>query len=115
MATPVAVYLAEGERIDYTPSGDVAAGDVIDLGTFVGIATEPITANTLGSLVVYGLIEGTKFTGEVIALGATVYWDAGTSTFTGTSGYSEATAGKCARAAASGDATVRFFLTPGSA
>jgi predicted RecA/RadA family phage recombinase len=110
-----AIYVQDGEAIDYTPVADLAAGDVVDLGTFVGITKEPILANKPGALSIVGTFDVLKFTGEAIALGATVYWDVGTGTATGTIGYSEATMGKCIKAAAAGDATVRVFLTPGSA
>jgi len=112
MAAPVAIYRAEGDRVDYTPVADVAAGDIIDLGTFVGIATSPILANQLGSLAIEGIFEVNKFTGEAIIQGAPVYYDAGTTTATGTIGYSEAVMGKAARAALAGDATVWVKLSP---
>lgn len=111
----VANFVQEGDRIDYTPVGALAAGDVVDLGTFVGIALQPIAAGVQGVLAIRGTFDVNKYTGEAISLGATVYWDVGTTTATGTSGYSEATMGKCVKAAAAGDATVRVTLTPGSA
>lgn len=108
-----AVYVQEGDAVDYTPGSDVAAGDVIDLGTFVGIAKEPITANTTGAVAIVGTFSVLKYSGEAISLGDRVYWDAGTSTATKTIGYSEAIMGVCTKAAASGDATVQVYLTPG--
>jgi len=112
MAAPVAVYRHYGNQIDYTPVADVAAGDVIDLGTFVGIAQRAIPANTLGALAVEGVFEVNKFTGEAIAYGAPVYWDAGTTTATGTIGYSEARMGVCVLAALAGDSTVWVKIFP---
>ena len=112
MATPVATFVHEGFSIDYTPDADVAAGDIVDLGNCVGIATNAIAANTLGALQVHGVYDVAKFTGEAISLWAPVYYDAGTNTATGTIGYSEAVMGKCVKAAASGDATVRVLILP---
>ena len=47
MAT--AVYVHEGDAVDYTPGSDVAAGDVVVQGELVGVARTPIAANTAGS------------------------------------------------------------------
>lgn len=108
----IANYVQEGDAIDYTPGADVAAGDVIDLGTFVGIAKAAIASGTLGALSLEGVFDVNKYSGESHAIGDTIYWDAGTSTATKTSAYSEATMGKCVKAAASGDSTTRVKLLP---
>lgn len=109
---PVATFVSEGFAVDYTPSSDVSAGDIVDLGDCVGIATHDISANTLGSIQVYGVYDVAKYTGEAVSLWADVYYDAGTNTATGTIGYSEARIGKCVKAAASGDSTVRVLVFP---
>jgi len=44
MAT--AVFVQEGDVIDYTPSSAVAAGDVVVQGDLIGVAKQPIAANT---------------------------------------------------------------------
>ncbi len=108
----IAVLLKEGTTIPYTPVGAVSAGDVIDLGTFAAIAIRDIAAGALGELDSWEspTYRINKFTGEAIILGAPVYWDAGTSTATGTIGYSEAFLGYCATAALAGDATVDVKL-----
>ena len=112
MADPIAIFRHDGWRMDYTPGSDVAAGDVIDLGTYVGIATDAIASGTLGSLALYGAFDVNKYTGETPAVGDKMYWDAGTSTATKTVGYSEATMGTCIQAAAAGDARVRVLIFP---
>jgi predicted RecA/RadA family phage recombinase len=112
MATPVATFVQEGFTVDYTPVADVVAGDIVDLGTSVGIALHDIPANTKGALARHGVFDVAKFTGEAIALWAIVYYDAGTNTATGTIAYQEAIMGKCVLAAAAGDATVRVELVP---
>ncbi len=59
----VAVYRHEGKTIDYTPGSAVVAGQVIDLGDgMVGIALQPIAANTMGALAIEGVFEMTKAT-----------------------------------------------------
>ena len=111
--TAKAVYVQEGdEGLDYTPVGALAAGDVVDLGTCVGVTTHPIDAGALGAIWLDGVFDFLKYADEAIDLWAPVYWDAGTSTATGTVGYSEAVIGICVKAALAGDATVRVKLIP---
>ena len=108
-----AVFSHEGQAIDYTPSGaDVAAGQVIDLGTFVGVAVRPIADGVTGALHIEGVFDFLKYTGEAIAVGDTVYWDEGTNTASKTEAYGEAVIGRCVLAAATGDETVRVKLLP---
>ena len=47
-------FIHDGLSIDYTPAADVAAGDVIELGEWIGIAKLDIAAGTLGALAVAG-------------------------------------------------------------
>ena len=114
MADPIAVFVQEGFTIDYTPVADVAAGAVIDLGAFVGMALRDIPANTLGALVTYQgpVFDFLKYANEVIAFGDSVYWDAGTGTVSKTIAYSEARIGHCILDAAAGDARVRVKVAP---
>lgn len=109
----VATFVQEGDAIDYTPTSDMVAGDVVDCGTFIGVAIVDIPANTLGALTVHGVFDINKNAGEAIAFGVSVFWTASAKTITAT-GPADATAGKCVRAALAGDATVRVLLTPGS-
>ena len=75
-----ATYIHEGSSIDYTPTVDVTAGDVIVQNELVGVAKLDIPANTLGSLAVVGVFDFPKATGlgSAITAGADVYWDATT-------------------------------------
>jgi len=74
---PTAVFVQEGNQIDYTPGSDVAAGAVVVLNDLIGVAKQPITANQLGALAVSGVFDVPKATGvsTAIAAGKTVYWD----------------------------------------
>lgn len=101
-------YVQKGEAIDYRPANAVAAGDVIVLGTLVGIARLDIEANTLGSLAVVGCFEAPKATGAITA-GAAVYWDATNKQVT-TTAAGKPYLGKAVAAAASSDETVQFLL-----
>lgn len=70
-----AQYVQHGDSVDYTPTVDVAAGDVIAIGTLVGVAKRDIKANTLGAMTVLGVFDVVKDPAEVIALGDSIYWD----------------------------------------
>lgn len=61
--------------IDYTPSGAVAAGDVVIREDLVGVAPFSIAANALGVLYTEGVFEVEKITEEAFDQGETVYWD----------------------------------------
>lgn len=73
--TTYATFLQDGHSIDYTPGSDVAAGDVVVLGSLVGIATRPIAANTRGALAVSGVFRITKLSTDEVTTGAVLYWD----------------------------------------
>lgn len=113
---PVAQYIGEGRSIPYTPSGSaLSAGDVVDLGDFVGIAITDIADGQQGALAIEGefYVDKKQSPAETWTLGEKLYWDAGTSCFTDTSAYSEAVAGVCSRAAGSSDTKGYIKLTPG--
>ncbi len=106
-------YIHDGDAIDYIPSANVAAGDVIVQGELVGIAKLDIPADALGALAVKGVFDLPKATGggTAITAGSEVYWDAGNTVAT-----TDAAAGvnkllgKTIRTAADADATVRVRL-----
>jgi predicted RecA/RadA family phage recombinase len=111
MAT--AIYVMDDDIVDYTPSADVASGDVVVQTDLVGVARAPIAANTLGSLIVEGVFDFPKTTGTStgIAVGTKVYWDGTNKVATATVGTNKYL-GKTTKVAADGDATVRVRLTP---
>ena len=51
-------YIQSDEVIDYTPTADVAAGQVVVQGDLIGVAKRPIDANALGALAVEGVFDG---------------------------------------------------------
>jgi predicted RecA/RadA family phage recombinase len=110
MAT--AVYVSEGRTIDYTPTANVAAGDVVVQGDLIAIAKTPIAANAPGSLVVSGVFDLPKATGagSAITIGTQAYWDAANKVVTATAAGNKYL-GKTVRAAADADTTVRVRLT----
>ncbi|MCX7801380.1 MAG: DUF2190 family protein [Fimbriimonadales bacterium] len=106
-----AIFVHEGGRIDYTPTSDVAAGAVVVQGDLVGVATQPIKAGQLGSLAVEGVFDFAKATGTgtAIAVGTVLYWDDAANRAT-TSASGNKLLGKCVKAAADSDPTVRVKL-----
>jgi predicted RecA/RadA family phage recombinase len=77
-----ATFVKDGNVIDHTPVGNVAAGAVIVTGGLVGIATADIPAGVLGSLAVVGIFDVVS-TGAITA-GANVYWNGTAATATAT-------------------------------
>ena len=114
-----ATFVQEGTSVDYTPSSDVAAGQVVVQNSLIGIAKVPIPAHTLGALATAGVFDVVKETGALNA-GAALYWDvdgdpqggeAGTGAATATS-TANSFAGFVLTAAGSADETVRMILIP---
>lgn len=110
----LAVFAHDGVAIDYTPSSDVAAGDVVVQGDLIGVARTPIAANTPGSLAVVGVFDFPKTTGTGtgIAAGTKTYWDATAKKATADDETgTNKLLGKAVKAAADGDAAVRVRLS----
>lgn len=75
----MSVTIQEGKFLDYTAGGSaIAAGDVVVIGSLVGVAPRPIAANSTGVVQVEGVVSMAKpsagANAETIAAGATVYW-----------------------------------------
>ena len=107
-----AVFVHEGASIDYTPTADVAAGDVVVQSDLFGVAKLDIKADKLGALAVTGVFDVPKATGagSAIAAGAKVWWDAAVKQAT-TVALAQGYLGKAVKAAADADATVRVRLS----
>jgi len=105
-----AKYVQRGETIDYIPAVDVNAGDVVQVGTIVGIAKLDIKAGALGALAIVGAYDFVKGTGA-IAFGAALYWDGEKATTAQTDIY----LGIAIAAAKSEDGTVRAVINVGAA
>lgn len=72
-------YVQRGDAIDYTPTEDVAAGDVVILaGKLAGVAKLDIKAGELGALALTGVYEVAKSPGVAFAAGMEVGWNAST-------------------------------------
>jgi predicted RecA/RadA family phage recombinase len=112
MAT--ARFIHDGNGIDYTPGGDVAAGSVVVQEDLVGITKRDIVTGALGTLEVTGVYDLPKATGvgTAIAAGLKVYWDvADTEAKADDEAGANKLLGKTVKAAGDDDATVRVRLS----
>ncbi|HPD31736.1 MAG TPA: DUF2190 family protein [Phycisphaerae bacterium] len=106
----MATFIHDGSSIDYTPGSAVTAGAVVIQGELVGVAKVDIPANTLGALAVDGIFDFPKATGSAISVGALCYWDATNQRATTTASGNKLI-GKCVKAAADTDTTVRVRMS----
>lgn len=106
------VFVQKGEAVHYTPTTNVAAGDVVVQGDLVGVAKTLIAANTKGSLAVVGVFDFPKATGagSGIVAGSKTYWNVAGKLAT-TTAEGNVYLGKSIKAAADADATVRVRLS----
>jgi len=107
---PQATFVHDGLNIDHTPSGDIAAGDVVVQGDLIGVACRPIDANTLGALAVTGVFDFAKATNVAYTVGTILYWDDTNNIVTATATGNKQI-GKVVRAAATTDPTVRVRMS----
>jgi len=78
-------YLGPGLVIPYTPSGAKLGGDIVVVGTFVGMFIADCAANVEGALYVDGNTKVRKAQ-EAISFGAALYWDADGNPYNGDAG-----------------------------
>lgn len=104
----MAQFISSGKSLDYTPTADVAAGDVVVIGDIVAVAPRDIPANALGSVQTYGVFEFEKASSTTFAAGAKVYFNAGTGRATSTN--TDKFCGHAVAAAASGSTAVQVLL-----
>lgn len=103
----MASYVQKGDVLDYTPASAVAAGDVVVIGSLVGVAPVAIAANKLGSLAIEGVFSMPCATGATGAQGSAISWYAVSGVAHASTG---TVAGKLAKARAAGDTTVDVIL-----
>ncbi len=85
MAQTAAIFVQDGDRIDYTPGSAVSTGDVIVNGQIPNVATADIAASTLGAVAAEGVFDFPKITG-VISAWDPIYWNATGDPVSGTAG-----------------------------
>ncbi|MDO5566079.1 MAG: DUF2190 family protein [Planctomycetia bacterium] len=69
-----AQFIHDGAVIDYTPTVDISAGDIIVVGTLVGVTRLDLPAGVNGSLWLTGVYDIAKAT-EAFGQGDMVYWN----------------------------------------
>ena len=74
----IATYVQRGEAVDFIPSRDVEAGEVLRFGDLLGIVKIPVKAGENGALHLNGIYDIDKGN-EAITAGRSVFWDAATS------------------------------------
>lgn len=109
----------KGDVIRYTPASTaVESGDVLVIGTFVGVALEDIAVGATGNVEITGVHLLRKVSGAVTQ-GALMYWDpdgnpsggtTGSGCMTTTSATGNTLAGKAMKAAAETDTHVEVKL-----
>lgn len=96
-----AIYRQKGETLDYIPAAAQEAGDIVSLGTRVGVVGEDVAAGELGHVHVEGVYQMPKDS-AAITLGAAVYYNAASGVVTATA-TGNVPAGYAAAAAAAAD------------
>lgn len=56
----MAIFIQEGAAIDYTPSSDKDAGDIVIIGELIGVVKRDITGGDLGALHTEGVYQLTQ-------------------------------------------------------
>ena len=107
-----AIYVHQGDSIDYTPTADISAGDVVVQSELVGVAKLDIKADRLGALAVVGVFDFPKEAGGgvIFGVGDLVYWD-DTNDVATAGGGADKLIGKAVAPAADGDTTVRVRMS----
>lgn len=106
-------YVQRGESIDFIPASDVAAGDIVKVGSLVGVAKLDIKAGELGALALTGVYEVAKATGLAIAPGMEVGWNPATKQAVEAGASGSVKLGHAVALAAAGDALVYVRLCQG--
>ena len=112
-------YVQAGEVVDFTngTGSDIASGDVVPMGSLIGVAITDIPDGATGAVGVEGVWELPKVESAVIGAGETVNWDASAGAFDdnqATPATGDRSGGCVAVAAAdNGDTTVLVKLNVG--
>lgn len=111
----LAVNVARGDSIPYTPAADLSAGVPVFLGDVVGIPTSAIPAGILGALAISGIFAFAKddTSGPVIAAGDQMFWDAANSQATNVAGAGFKRLGTATEAAGASTSTVPIKINDG--
>ena len=84
-------YVQDGRVIPFTAAADVVSGQVVVVGSLVGVSLADVANGATGQMAVEGVFDIPAATAAINA-GAAVYWDADGDPVGGTSGSGAATA-----------------------
>ena len=105
-------YIQRGDSIDYTSTSDIAAGDIVKVGSLVGVAKLDIKAGELGTLALVGVYE-LEGNGTAIEAGAVVSVDPTTGKVCADGASGAVKFGHAVQSAAATDASVLVRLVQG--
>jgi predicted RecA/RadA family phage recombinase len=77
-------YIQPGNVIPFTAGSAITSGDVVEVGTLIGIATNDVANGEQGELALTGVFEVAKATADTPSAGAKAYWDGTEATTTAT-------------------------------
>lgn len=104
------IYVQRGDVMDVVaPSGGVVSGGTYVIGDWTGVAQTTQAEGELVALVLVGVVQVDKATGQSWAQGAKLYWDNTAKNYT-TTATANMLAGRVAKAAQAGDVTGRIRL-----
>jgi len=103
----MARIVAEGKTLEHTPASAVAAGDVLVIGSLIGVAPQPIAAGVAGTVEYDCVAELPCATGATGAQGSAISWYAVSGVAHASTG---AAAGKLAKPRLADDASVHVLL-----
>lgn len=69
-----AKFIQRGEAVDFVPSYDVGAGDIIRFGALLGVVKIPVRTGEFGALHLSGIYDIEKGNEDIIA-GSKIYWN----------------------------------------
>lgn len=75
-------YKQSGEVLDFTATAALSSGDLVLVGTKVGVATVDLAIGEEGSVRVWGVCDVPKLSTDVVTQGAALYFDEGNSWLT---------------------------------
>lgn len=68
-------YVQRGDAVDFIPSVDLEAGEIVRLGNLIGVTKISVKAGTRGTLALAGIFDVLKPAGMTFTAGSSVYWD----------------------------------------
>lgn len=113
-------YIQDGSVIDVTAGAAYSSGDVVVVGTLIGVALDDIANGAVGPVQIKGVFELPAVSAAVIGVGETMTWDVSANSGAGAFDDDQATpatgditgaSAVCVEASGNGDTTVKVLLT----